>query len=542
MTNREIARTFQFLGKIMELHGENPFKTRSYSSAYINIRKLPQELATMSTDDINSLPGVGKAISDKIQELLSTGELQTLNKYKEMTPEGIQDMLKIKGLGPKKVKLIWEELCIESAGELLYACNENRLVEVKGFGAKTQQQLITQLEYFFASKGKLHWATAESIALDLLSKLSAHYPEKFIITGEIKRLFPIVETIEIITTLDLSESDIAEDIEDLFYDETKEQLSYLDCPVSIIASSMGSLGIDLLETSSSGDFLDALGNYESLETEEDIFEALELPYIPSELRDDEYILEEDRHEEIEDIVSLVDIKGVVHNHSTYSDGVNSVSQMAQRCIDLGYNYLVMSDHSKSAFYANGLKEDRVMQQWEEIDVLNTQWTDFKIFKSIESDILSSGELDYTDEILEGFDLIIASVHSNLKMDEDKATKRLIKAIENPYTRILGHPTGRLLLSRKGYPIDHQKVIDACAANNVVIELNANPHRLDIDYTWIPYATEKGVMIAINPDAHSVKGIEDIRYGVNAARKGFLKASDCLNCLSITDFEKWIAAK
>ncbi len=542
MTNREIARTFQFLGKIMELHGENPFKTRSYSSAYINIRKLPQELATMSTDDINSLPGVGKAISDKIQELLSTGELQTLNKFKEMTPEGIQDMLKIKGLGPKKVKLIWEELSIESAGELLYACNENRLVEVKGFGAKTQQQLITQLEYFFASKGKLHWATAESIALDLLSKLSAHYPERFIITGEIKRLFPIVETIEIITTLDLSESDIAEDIEDLFYDETKEQLSYLDCPVSIIASSMGSLGIDLLETSSSGDFLDALGNYESLETEEDIFEALELPYIPSELRDDEYILEEDRHEEIEDIVSLVDIKGVVHNHSTYSDGVNSVSQMAQRCIDLGYNYLVMSDHSKSAFYANGLKEDRVMQQWEEIDVLNTQWTDFKIFKSIESDILSSGELDYTDEILEGFDLIIASVHSNLKMDEDKATKRLIKAIENPYTRILGHPTGRLLLSRKGYPIDHQKVIDACAANNVVIELNANPHRLDIDYTWIPYATEKGVMIAINPDAHSVKGIEDIRYGVNAARKGFLKTSDCLNCLSLTDFEKWIAAK
>jgi len=371
----------------------------------------------MTAEEISALPGVGKAISEKIQELLSTGELQTLNKYKEITPEGIQNLLRIKGLGPKKVKLVWEELAIESPGELLYACNENRLIELKGFGQKTQDQLITQLEYYFASKGKIHWATAETLANDLVQELESKFSEVFIVTGEIKRLNPIVEQIEIITTLDISERELAEEIENLLYDEEQEVLSFMDIKVAFYVSSLEGMGLDLLETSSSGSFLDALGNYAPAESEEEIFENLELPYIPSELRDDDFLLQENNLDLLDELVDSGSIKGVIHNHSTYSDGMNTMAQMADQSIKLGYKYFVMSDHSKSAFYANGLKEDRVMQQWDEIDQLNGGYSDFKIYKSIESDILSDGSLDYTEEILQGFELIIASVHSNLKMDE-----------------------------------------------------------------------------------------------------------------------------
>ena len=230
-----------------------------------------------------------------------------------------------------------------------------------------------------------------------------------------------------------------------------------------------------------------------------------------------------------------DIRGVVHNHSTYSDGMNTMEEMLLAAKDAGYSYMLMTDHSKSAFYANGLKVERLVEQWEEIDALNKKYPDFTLLKGIECDILSDGSLDYDDEVLKKFDAIIASVHSNLRMDEEKATNRILKAIENPYTSILGHPTGRLLLSRKGYPLDHKKIIDACAANHVQIELNANPWRLDLDPAWIPYAMEKGVKISINPDAHSVKGIDDIKYGVLAAQSGGLTKDACLNASELDDF-------
>ncbi|RMG76580.1 MAG: PHP domain-containing protein, partial [Bacteroidetes bacterium] len=226
-------------------------------------------------------------------------------------------------------------------------------------------------------------------------------------------------------------------------------------------------------------------------------------------------------------------------HSTYSDGVNSIREMAEYARDLGYQYLVMSDHSKSAFYANGLKEDRLRRQWDEIDALNRELAPFTIFKSIESDILSNGDLDYEPDILAQFDLVIASVHSNLRMDKEKATRRLLAAIENPHTTILGHPTGRLLLSREGYPIDHQLIIDACAEHGVAIELNANPYRLDLDWSWIPYAIEKGVLISINPDAHSTAGIHDIHFGVLSARKGGLSKAACLNAKDLDAFKLYL---
>jgi DNA polymerase (family 10) len=269
-------------------------------------------------------------------------------------------------------------------------------------------------------------------------------------------------------------------------------------------------------------------------TEEEVFSSLKLQVIPPEVR--EYPIHDILDSNVLDnLITIDDIKGVVHSHSLYSDGSNTIAQMASVSQQSGYAYLVMTDHSQAAFYANGLKWDRIIQQQQEIDKLNKENEGFTILKGIECDILSNGDLDYTHEILSTFDVIIASIHSILKMDEERAMSRIIKAIENPFTHILGHPTGRLLLSRPGYPLDMKKVIDACSANKVAIELNANPRRLDLDWQWIPYAMDKNVFISINPDAHALKGIDDIKYGVNMARKGKLQKEFCLNACDVSTF-------
>ncbi len=277
-------------------------------------------------------------------------------------------------------------------------------------------------------------------------------------------------------------------------------------------------------------------------SEKAIYEAAGFPFIAPELRDNKLEWKLAENNQLNDLIELKDIKGVVHSHSKYSDGANTLKELATYCKEQGFEYLVISDHSKSAFYANGMKEENIIAQHAEIEELNKQLFPFKIFKSVESDILYDGQLDYTDDVLKTFDLVIASVHSQLKMTEEKAMQRLIKAIENPYTNILGHMTGRLLLSREGYPVDHKKIIDACAANDVCIELNANPYRLDIDYSWIGYCQEKNVLISVNPDAHNLRGVHDIKYGVIAARKGGLLKENTLNSLTKDNFERRINNK
>jgi DNA polymerase (family 10) len=291
----------------------------------------------------------------------------------------------------------------------------------------------------------------------------------------------------------------------------------------------------LFQTTGSPAHLQELGDITSLlksaASEQELYAALSMQYIEPELREGRGEVKLARENKLPQLIEPADLRGILHNHSTWSDGIHTLSEMATYCRDLGFEYLGMCDHSQSAFYANGLKPERVLAQQQEIDSLNLSLAPFRIFKGIESDILFDGSLDYPEEVLKSFDFIVASVHSVLKMDEAKATSRLIKAIENPYTTILGHPTGRLLLSREGYPIDHAKVIDACAANGVIIELNAHPYRLDIDWSWIPYCLEKGVMISINPDAHEKQGYHNMYFGVCAARKGMLSKETCFNALS-----------
>lgn len=548
MSNKEIAKVFQFLGDIMELHGENPFKIRSYQNAYLTLRKLERPLTEMEAAEISAIKGVGTAIAEKIRELLDTGKMNTLQQYLDKTPEGVQEMLHIKGFGPKKIKVIWEELGIETIGELLYAVNENRLLELKGFGEKTQNELRQQLQYFLKTRNQFHFATLEKEGQQILKALQQALPGvKMEFTGAFRRCANVLESIDVLIG---TKDDLEAVLVKIGLQNIQNQADHTcgsstnEYPVRIFQCSASEFGSKQFKYSAAPAFLQAFlekypdQDFRDLADETEVFAKVNLTFIPAELREEAWSLTR----QIPTLLEAGDIKGVVHTHSTYSDGINTLREMAEYSKQQGYEYLVMSDHSKSAFYANGLQPERVLSQMAEIDALNLELAPFRIFKGIESDILNDGSLDYPEDILSKFDLIIASVHSNLRMDEAKATQRVIKAVENPYTRILGHPTGRLLLSRQGYPLDHQKVIDACSANGVAIELNASPYRLDLDWTWIPYALDKGVLISINPDAHSRQGIHDIHYGVFSARKGGLSVAHCLNAKGVNDFVMWINSR
>lgn len=546
MTNKEIATEFNLLAQLMELHNENPFKIRSYASAYINIRKLPFEASEASQEKLLEVNGIGKAVAEKIEELNLSGRIRYLESYKEKTPGGVIEMLGIKGLGAKKILQLWKELGIESPGELLYACAENRLIELKGFGAKTQESIANQIRYFLDSKGKYLFGHIYQEGEALIQVFRAAFSEaRFEFTKEYQRKMPVLDSISIISTANKEKCmTFCTGHED--FEETTGEFTYKNVKFDIQFTSEEELNAIRFANSCSTEFIESFKKtFPSLSyhhEEEELFRQAGLHFIPAESRELPEILKSSSLSNLWELIAEKDIKGVVHTHSTWSDGLNSIAEMAQHSQNKAYEYLVMSDHSKSAFYANGLSEDRIAMQMEEIDRLNKSYTDFKIFKSIECDILYSGDLDYDDSVLASFDLVIASIHSILKMDEEKATSRLIKAIENKYTRILGHPTGRLLLSREAYPIDHKKVIDACACHGVVIELNANPYRLDIDWTWIDYAVSREVLISINPDAHNIKGIEDIKFGVFAARKAGLQTTQCLNAKNLKEFEDWVHSK
>jgi DNA polymerase (family X) len=541
--NKAIASAFRRLAAIMELHQENAFKIRSYQNAYVLLRKWPDELASLSLEDLEAMQGVGKAIAAKIRELVETGELATYRRYADQTPPGVLEMLEIPGVGPKKVRALWKDLGIESVGELRYACNENRLISLNGFGPKTQADILERLTFYEQHRDQWLGSWAAAAAEEAMAWILDQYPgSRLSPTGALRRAAPVMDRIELLwATPDSSVPEEGERWSRVDPDSLLLQREGQP-PILVHRTKPEDWGQRLWHTTATEAYREAFspedGAAGAFPEETDFQGTAGLPSHPPEWREDPALA---RIFEAYPAPPLQaeDIRGVIHAHSTWSDGVNSLEQMALACRARGYAYLVMTDHSRSAFYANGLTPERVLAQHAEIDRLNQDLAPFRIFKGIESDILSDGGLDYEEELLARFDLVIASIHSNLRMDQEKAMTRLLRAIEHPRTRILGHLTGRLLLSRSGYPVDHKRIIEACAVHGVAIELNANPQRLDIDPSWIPLAMERGVPLAVNPDAHSIAGLGDIAIGVRAARRGGLTASACLNTLELADFQTWL---
>lgn len=548
MDNYAIADQFSLLSKLLDIHGENAFKARAYGAAAFTIEKLPESLKDLPREKLAGIKGIGASTAEKIAELLDTGSLQALTDIIGRTPPGVIEMLNIKGLGPKKIAAIWKEMGIESIGELQYACQENRLSMFKGFGEKTQANITEAIGFYLQQQGRFLYAEVAAVFPMILGYLEKCLgASRVAVSGAYRRQLLTIDELEFVVAAPTAT------VKPFFQtaqppallEESEHHLRYqlktgLKLKLWTGAQQLGKL---LFFTTGPQSFTaplrEKINAIDDQDTEALLFEKAGIPWVEPIFRD-EYAYDKAAPEiSISELINTSSIKGIIHSHSNWSDGVNTLEEMAKGCIDIGYEYLVISDHSKAAAYAGGLSEEKIREQHRQIDELNARLAPFRIFKSIECDILGDGSMDYSNEVLASFDLVIASIHSNLKMSEEKAMMRLLKAIENPYTTILGHMTGRLLLSRNGYPVDTRRIIDACAANKVAIELNAHPRRLDIDWSFIPYALEKGVLISINPDAHAIEGFDDCKYGVLAARKGGLTAKQNLSSFTLKEFEQFL---
>jgi DNA polymerase (family 10) len=562
LDHKTILKKLKLSIQLMELHDENPFKIRGYQSALISLERMDQDIMELSDLELTQLNGVGKSTVEAIHNLKSSETFPLLDQLIEKTPSGILEVLQIKGLGPKKVKVLWEELGITSTHELMEACQAGKVALIKGFGQKTQDTIIQNLEFKASNTGKWLYADIEEVIGQLEKSLESLIGNsRLAVVGDFARNMEIISVAEFLISSEAlsktkSQLKLQESIEWNWKESGpntwKGKLKNLDLKVLLhFCNPVDFPWKKLAFTASKGHLLSLVDDTETLAeklikkdygSEEAFFTQNQLQYIPTEMREGFGEVELARQNKIPELLQDSDLKGILHNHSTYSDGKHSLRQMAEHCRALGYQYLGISDHSQTAIYAGGLDIEKIVKQQAEIDQLNLEMAPFRIFKGIESDILGDGSLDYEDDVLASFDFVVASVHSILNMDVRRATERLLRAIANPFTTVLGHPTGRLLLRREGYPIDHKTIIDACAIRNVVIEINANPWRLDLDWRWIRYALDQGVKLSINPDAHEMDGYGDMKYGVLVGRKGGLTKAMTLNALTCDEIAAFFAER
>lgn len=563
MSKKAVIKGFRLAAALMELHEANPFKIRNYTNAVFALEKteLPDDEITIEQ---LIAAGLSENMAQKAQAIIATDTFDELEELKSQTPEGVVEMLNIKGIGAKKVRALWQELGITSLYELAEACRSGKVAELKGFGEKTQAAIVEQIQFMEANAEKWHYADAEPMAARLLQLLQEKTtPVQVAVTGQVARCLEVIDLLQL--TAAVTDFELA--FQQWTNANTAIETDWPACspfawrgwllneadgarliPAEIKWVTPMRFAAESLKNSATPAHLNGLGIPELLKKQRDfasveaVYQALGLPFVPPEMREGTFEIALAKANQLPRPVELQDLKGILHNHSTYSDGKHTLRQMAEATRAMGYEYFGIADHSVSAYYANGLSIERVQRQHEEIDQLNAQLAPFKILKGIESDILADGSLDYPDELLATFDYVVASVHSGLKMDKAKATRRLLKAIENPYTTILGHPTGRLLLRREGYPIDYEEIIAACAEHRVVIEINANPWRLDLDWRWVHRAVEAGCLLSINPDAHETDGLYDMRYGLPIARKGGAESRHILNTFSLADIEAWLSGK
>ena len=565
--NKAVGNVLREAALLLELKGENPFKVRAYSNAARSIETMDEEIVGMTHEGrLRDVEGVGETLAQQITELVETGSLQLLEELKRTVPPGHLEMLKIPGLGPKKIKVLSDTLHIQTIGELEYACSENRLIELQGFGQKSQEKILKGIQQVKKYQGRYLYGDTLPLAESVLERIRSH-PKvlRASIAGSLRRRMEIVGNVNLVVSTQRPQEVLT--AVSKFPEVEVVQFGDKGTGHYSLAS-----GVQLdLQTPSDQDFAHHLyrltGSFshwramtkkaESLafelneqgllrngrplgfKEEEDIFRTLGIDFIPPELREDQGEIEAAEGHRLPRLICEQDLKGIFHVHSSFSDGTSSVQVMAETARKLGFSYIGISDHSQSARYAGGLTLEKLRRQWEEVDRLNREMEGFHIFKGIESDILSDGSLDYDEEILNQFDFVIASVHSHFNMTREEMTQRVMRALKNPYTTILAHPTGRLLLAREPYAIDMIPIIDEAARQRVAIELNAHPYRLDIDWRLCKYAKEKGVTIAINPDAHDPEGLKDTCFGVGIGRKGWLEPGDVLNTRSLEEMREYL---
>jgi len=569
MDKIEVARILAEIGSLLELKGDNPFKVRAYENAARAVESFEGDLEeAIRTGRLLEQKGIGKALFDKIVELHDTGHLKYYEQLKEEIPPGLLEMIKIPGVGPKKAKTLYDLLGISTVGELEYACLENRLVELRGFGKTTQEKILKGIEYYKKGRGLHLFSNALAEANKLLSAVKKNRDIiRIEIAGSIRRRKEVIKDIDLVASV---RSGMEGKVMDFFTrlpavqsvtvkGDTKSSVmlkSGISADLRLVSDvefpfalhhSTGSMEHNAAMRSRAkkmGFKMNEYGLFRGediilCKDESEIFKTLGLSYIPPELREDSGEIEAAERGELPELLELGDIKGIFHVHTTFSDGSMTLAEAVRIAKELGFQYIGIADHSKSAYYAGGLTEERIREQHEEIDRLNKGSKDFHIFKGVECDILADGSLDYDNSVLSTFDFVIASIHSRFNMSEAEMTKRIITAISNPYTTFLGHPTGRLLLSRDGYQVDLKKVIDAAGDHKVVIEVNSHPYRLDLDWRFCRYAKERGVKVSINPDAHHIEDLSNIQYGVGIARKGWLTAGDVINTMSLEEIKAFL---
>ncbi len=547
---KDTIKLLDNIADLMEFKGENKFKIGAYRNGAISIRRFEGDFAkAVEEKELEKIKGIGKGLQAVIYEYFTEGESALYRELKSEVPDGIEELMGIKGLGAKKISLLHKELGISSMGELEYACKENRLALLKGFGDATQNKILEEIEKQKYRSRFVLLNTAGEFAEEIKNKLKqVNEIKKTEITGELRRGMEIISSLDFVLLLD-DKNRFLKKIKTIFEyeisDETVSVKEYFSVPVNLhLSYSEEDFIKSLFLTTGSDAFLKELkadsGKIKG-KNEEEIFRSLKSSYIIPEMREKEYFKVKKTSLRKNPDLDEKEFKGLLHFHTVFSDGRNTLQEMISAASDRGFKYAAVCDHSKAAFYANGLSEERILKQKEEPEKLSSD-DNIYVFQGIESDILSDGGLDYSDDFLSNFHFVAASIHSRFSMDEDQMTKRILKAVENPHTDLLGHPSGRLLLSRDPYKFNVKKIIDACAANKVAIEINANPRRLDLDWRWVYYAREKGCLFSINPDAHSIREIDLIRYGVITGRKGGLTSAEVINCYDLNEFKKFLNRK
>lgn len=554
MSNDDVAKILEETADLLELTGGNPHRARAFSRAARSLSGLETPVTErLREGTIMDVQGIGEAMARHVTDIVEGGSFELRDELLSTVPPGLMDVMQVKGLGTKRTRRLWTELNVTSVDDLEQSAVEGRITNLKGFGAKTQQKILENVRQWRRYESQWRLADAWTATHSFLESLRTHDAvARAEPTGALRRHRETVEQAEVLvsSTTPTAVRDLITSRLDNASDQDASVTGRLEegIPFEMYLTSPDRFGTAWWRTTGTPEHCSALverrGSPNDHADEEALYRAAGMSYVPSALRENRGEVEAAANDELPSLLSLDDLHGCLHNHSTYSDGTHSLREMAVAARDRGFSYFGICDHSQSLRIADGLSAEAVRTQRAEVKRLNEELAEadtprFRIFHGIESDILADGSLDYEPDLLEDFDFIVASIHTGFSMNEAEATERLIRAIENPYTRILGHPTGRLLLQREGYPIDHESIIEACAEHDVALEFNANPHRLDLDWRWIQRATNQGVLISINPDAHAIRELDYVKWGVAVGRKGWLTPSQCLNAKPLDAFISWL---